>query len=204
MKLQTLFKRTLALKPKYIHLENDASYYCENLFGTLHIYFEKSNGMTDWKNNFDFPARPYRNMNEGRWFAHRGFVKVWKTIEPHLAEKINNPKIKGIVISGYSHGAAIALLCHEYCKFSRPDLKIESYGFGCPRVVWGWFGKKVKDRFDGFTVVRNCDDIVTYAPPAIFGYRHVGTLLEIGQDKNYNPIESHCPESYINELDGDY
>lgn len=201
MKLTTLFKRTLELEPKYVHLNNDASYYCENLFGTLYIYFEWSNGKKDWLSNLNFPAKPYRNMKDGMWFAHRGFLKVWKNIEPCLAEKINNPKLKGIVISGYSHGAAIALLCHEYCKFHRSDIKVEGYGFGCPRVVWGWFGKKTKKRFDGFTVIKVGKDLVTRVPPKIFGYRHIGNLLNIGQSSGYKSIEAHFADNYITELE---
>lgn len=201
MDLKKLFERVLGLKDKYIHLENDASYYYRNEFGTLRIFFEWSNGKTDWKNNFDFPAKPYRNMKTGLWFAHRGFLRVWKTIEPHLENEIKNPKVKRIEIAGYSHGAAIALLCHEYCKFHRTDIDIESYGFGCPRVVWGFLSKKVKQRFEGFTVIRNGNDIVTHVPPAIFGFHHVGNMIKIGQDSKYKPVEAHYADKYLLELE---
>lgn len=183
----------------YTHLEEDASYCVSRDGETLHIYFEWSNGKTDWKNNFDFPAKPYRDM-KNKWFAHRGFLKVWKVIEPHLQAEICNPDVKHIIIGGYSHGAAIALLCHEYCKFNRSDISIEGYGFGCPRVVWGFLRKAVKQRFDGFTVVRNGCDLVTHVPPAIFGFRHVGEMLKIGKGKGYKAIESHYAEKYSIEL----
>lgn len=197
--MKGLYQKILSLKEKYIHLENDASYYFEREGDTLNIYFEWSNGKTDWKNNFDFPAKPYRDMSN-KWFAHRGFLKVWKTIEPHLQAEICDLTVNKIVIGGYSHGAAIAVLCHEYCKYNRPEIVVEGYGFGCPRVLWGFMRKAVKKRFEGFTVIRNGKDIVTHVPPAIFGYRHVGVMVEVGQDKGYNPIESHFEKNYLESL----
>lgn len=187
------------LTAKYTHLEETASFAFERDGDTLYIYFEKSNGKTDWKNNFDFPAKPYRDM-QNKWFAHRGFLKVWKVIEPHLKEEILDENVKHIVIGGYSHGAAIAVLCHEYCKYNRSDILIEGYGFGCPRVVWGYLQEAVKQRFEGFTVIRNGCDIVTKVPPKIFGYRHIGKLLKIGQFKGYGHVESHFPMLYLKEV----
>lgn len=198
--LKELFRKIL--RAKYMHLDNDASYCCKREGDTLYIYFEWSNSKTDWLNNFDFPAKPYRDMTN-KWYAHRGFLKVWKTIEPYLQAEICDLTVNKIVIGGYSHGAAIAVLCHEYCKFNRPDISesIEGYGFGCPRVVWGFMKKAVKQRFEGFTVIRNGCDLVTHAPPAIFGFRHIGNLLKIGRNKGYKPIESHYASLYSKELE---
>lgn len=197
--LKELFSRVLY--ETYTHTENEtASFTYDRQGDTLYIFFECSNGKKDWLNNFDFPAKPYRDM-KNKWYAHRGFLKVWKEIEPHLQAEICDLDVKQIVIAGYSHGAAIALLCHEYCKFHRPDIHTEGYGFGCPRVVWGFLRKEVKARFEGFTVIRNGKDLVTHVPPAIFGFRHVGNLMKIGQKKGYKPIESHYPEKYLAELE---
>ena len=208
MDLKELFQKNLDLKDKYEHLDNDASFYCEQKGDTLYIYFEKSNGKTDWKNNFKFAAKsvvsvkkPYKNMCD-TWKAHGGFSGVWKIIEPYLQPYICDLGINKIVIVGYSHGAAIAVLCYEYCKFNRPDISdnIEGYGFGCPRVVWGFMRKSVKERFCGFLVIQNGKDLVTHLPPALFGYRHVGNILKIGRNKGYKPIESHYPDKYLKEL----
>ena len=192
-----IFERVM--NAKYVHLEGDASFAVQKENSKLYLLFEWSNGLNDWKNNFNFPAKPYRNM-ENRWYAHRGFLKVWKIIEPHIKDIVMDSEIKEIVIAGYSHGAAIALLCHEYCKFNRSDVSIVGYGFGCPRVIFGFVGKNVKDRFCGFTVIRNCRDIVTHLPPSVFGFRHAGKLFKIGDGENYNFIESHFAENYIEEL----
>lgn len=201
MGIAEIYQKILSAKYKHIG-EETASYCTERKGNTLYIYFEWSNGKTDWKNNFNFPAKPYRDM-KNRWYAHRGFLRVWKAIEPHLQAEICDLSINKIIIGGYSHGAAIAVLCYEYCKFNRPDAHIEGYGYGAPRVVWGFLRKEVKKRFGGFVVIRNGKDIVTHVPPAIFGFRHIGNILHIGRNKSYNAIDAHRPESYTAELGGD-
>lgn len=192
--LETFRKCTrLTSSKKYIHVENDASYYLERNNDVVDIFFEKSNGATDWKNNFAFIAKPYRDM-KNLWFCHRGFLKVWKSIEPYIADTICDPEVKTINIVGYSHGGAIAQLCYEYVKFNRPDVEVTGYGFGAPRVLWGFASKAVKERFNGFIVVRNGEDIVTKMPPMIFGFRHLCEVLKIGKTKN--PIDDHWSSSY--------
>lgn len=186
------------LQANYIQLEEEsASYQCGRDGAGLHIYFEWSNGRTDWYNNLDFPALPYREM-DNRWYAHRGFLRVWRVLEAVLAPQILSPDVQKILIGGYSHGAAMALLCHEYARFHRPELAgaIRGYGFGCPRVLWGRLRPRVAARFSGFYVVRNGRDIVTHVPPAVFGYRHVGTMWEIGRGTEVSPIDAHRPEKY--------
>ncbi len=201
MTLYQLFERTLCAP--YLQLkENAASYLAKREGETLYLFFEKSNGATDWRNNFDFPAKPYRDMDGGLWFVHRGFLRVFKTVEPLIASAVADGRVKKIVIAGYSHGAALALLCHEYCVYHRPDLagRIVGYGFGCPRVVWGFLRKRVKARFKNFTVVKNCRDVVTHLPPRLFGYRHVGSILHIGRQRALGGVDSHRAEHYLEEL----
>ena len=197
-KLSEIYKSVL--NTKYTHLEEEtASFWYKKEGHTLLIRFQWSNGKTDWRNNFDFPAKPYRHM-ENMWFAHRGFLKVWKVIEPHLAYAIDDPDINAIEIAGYSHGAAIALLCHEYCAFNRPDCKVVGYGFGCPRVIWGFLQKNVRERLKGFMVIRNKDDIVTHVPPAVLGYRHPDRMLTIDDGVPCNGIDAHRKEGYVASL----
>ena len=199
MKLYNLFYECLEIE--YKELENSANYALRRTGDHLKIYFQHSRGATDWKNNLDFPAKPYREMRDG-WFAHRGFLGVWKVLEETASAATLDERIKKITVVGYSHGAAIALLCHEYIKFHRPDIEksIFSYGFGCPRVLWGYQSQNVRRRVEGFTVIRNIDDIVTHVPPAALGYRHVGRLIEIGEKGKYSPVEAHFAENILREL----
>jgi len=191
---------------------------------TLYIYLECSNGAIDWKNNLDFlpttklpiqdvpctvrafkktcvPIAPYKEMKT-RWFAHRGFLRVWQSIEPYVAREICNMRHRKIVTVGYSHGAALAVFCHEYIWFHRSDLRdsLEGYGFGCPRVYWGIPSASVRERWERFTVIRNLDDIVTHVPPIWLGFSHVGQMLTVGTRGKYSAVDAHRPENILEEL----
>ncbi|MBQ7354219.1 MAG: hypothetical protein IJW62_01720 [Clostridia bacterium] len=200
MKLSTLFSRTL--HTMYTHVQNSADFALRRVGTTLYIYFAGSDGVTDWKNNLSFPAKAYSRAEGGAWYAHRGFLKVWKTVEDYVAADVMDSDVRKIVISGYSHGAALAVLCHEYVWQSRPDLResLEGWGFGCPRVVFGIPSRKLRARWERFTVIRNLDDLVTHLPPALLGFTHVGTVLEIGERGRYTRVDAHRPENYLTEL----
>lgn len=192
-------------KAKYNCVENDGSYAIERDGDTVYLLFEKSNGKTDWKNNFDFPAKPYKDMGT-TWRCHRGFLKVWKSIEPYLADTVKDYSIKKFIVVGYSHGAAIATLAHEYVWFNRPDLResgLEGYGFGAPKVYWGLImPKALKERWANFHPIRNENDIVTYAPPTIFGFTHVNQLIQLHSGAK-DSIESHYWSEYVKGCDNE-
>ena len=186
----------------YLHTTYEGSYCLVRNGSKLYVYFEKSNGATDWRNNFDFPAKPYREMGD-KWYCHRGFLKVWKAIEPEIKDELLNPQILEIEIVGYSHGGAIAQLCYEYVKFHRPEIIVSGYGFGAPRVLWGFASKAVKERFKGFVVVRNGHDIVTHMPPMIFGFRHMGEIHKTGM-VSAGCIRDHAANEYLDSLYVEY
>ncbi|MBQ8383243.1 MAG: hypothetical protein IJX47_08575 [Clostridia bacterium] len=200
MNLSTLFSRTL--HTTYTHVENSADFALRRIGDTLYLFFAHSDGKVDWKNNLDFPAKAYRREKSSTWYAHRGFLKVWKTVEDYVAADIMDPGVSRIVISGYSHGAALAVLCHEYVWQKRPDLRqsLRGYGFGCPRVVFGLLSRDLRARWEHFTVIRNLNDVVTHLPPVWFGFTHVGKMLEVGERGRYTRIDAHRLENYLTEL----
>ena len=165
----------------------------------LYLFFEKSNGYEDWWNNLSYRAVP-RGRRGDKWLCHEGFLRVFESIVPNIEGIILNRTVKSVVTVGYSHGAALALLCHEYIWYKRPDLRdhIEGYGFGCPRVVRGQV-KNERDRWRRFFVIRNLDDLVTHVPPMFLGYRHKGNMIEIGNG-GMSGIDAHRSESYITAL----
>jgi predicted lipase len=202
MNLHLAFAECWASSENYIHCECGGDYLTKREGGTLKIFFEMSDGADDWINNFRFfavPCKPYKDM-EKLWFAHRGFLKVWKAIEPHIASEIRAADVEKIEIVGYSHGAALAVLCTEYCAYNRPDIEVEGAGFGAPRVFWGIVPGEVKERLKNFKIVRNGADIVTHVPPRIFGFRHIGEMVKIGDSKR--PFRAHFPEEYFSNLKG--
>ena len=206
MRLLRLFKK--CTNCKYNHVENSGDYYTERYGSTLYIYLECSDGLLDWINNFKFAVKsvvsaktPYKNM-EKKWRAHGGFLKVWQSIKPYIENDIKDETVRRIVTVGYSHGAALAVLCHEYIWYNRPDIRnsIEGYGFGCPRVFWGVKTKKLRQRWERFTVIRNINDVVTHVPPILFGFSHVGTIIKIGSNGKYSAVDAHRPENIVAEL----
>lgn len=197
--LRHLFESCLS--KKYTDVENAASWAYERQGDALYLWFQHSHGMTDWLSNLNFVAVPYREM-EPVWKCHAGFLKVWKSVKPYLEPLILDPTVRRVCVVGYSHGAALALLCHEYIWYHRPDLRdtLCGYGFGCPRVLFGCVPDDVAVRWDTFFRVSNENDIVTHLPPRVSGYCHVGVPVSIGENGKYSPIDAHRPESYLKEL----
>jgi len=201
--LRDLYLR--CLNADYFTVENGGSFAFERDGERLYLYFEKSDGAVDWKNNFDFLATESHRecIRECEpWYAHGGFLRVWQSILPYLEGVILNLSIREIISVGYSHGAALALLCHEYIWYNRVDIrdKISGYGFGCPRVIWGRV-KKERERWQHFYRIKNYDDIVTHLPPSSFGFRHVGREINIGGVGRYSRLDAHRAENYIKELE---
>ena len=190
----------------------DADYYTVEESGSfslvrdgerLYVFFEKSDGREDWQNNFDFTSEAEKYGREGEsFYVHRGFLRVWKSILPYIRGALLDLSIREIVSVGYSHGAALAVLCHEYVWFERPDLRgrIFGFGFGCPRVIYGRVQRE-KERWADFNVIRNYDDIVTHLPPRALGYRHVGQMIVVGKVGKYSRIDAHREENYMRELE---
>lgn len=194
----------------YIRVENSGDYAIERDGDTVYLLFQWSNGETDWLNNFDFPAKPYKDMGI-EWKCHRGFLRVWKSIEPYIEKTVLDTTVKRFILIGYSHGAAIATLAHEYVWFHRPDLRdsnLEGYGFGCPRCYWGFtMCDELHERWKNFYPIRNCQDLVTHVPFLFMGFRHVGNLICIG-DNTYTLrknklkcIDAHRWENYVYSLE---
>lgn len=195
-----LFSECVSIK--YDNTGVSANYTVRRSGDTLRIFFEASDGAADWRRNLDFPIKPYKRMGKTVWLAHRGFLRTWKELEPVLVGDISDKSIHKIIVVGYSHGAAIALLCHEYIWYMRPDLRetLDGYGFGCPRVIWGVPSAETRRRWARFNVVRNIDDIVTHLPPSFIGYTHVGKLIEIGERGKYSNVDAHRADNIMAEL----
>ena len=116
---------------------------------TLYIYFQGSSQISDWVRNFLFKKKPYKDMKVP-YRVHRGFLAAWKEVEDIVIAKIcedgdDGFKWRHIVVVGYSHGGALAGLCHECVWFWRPDLResgLEGYGFEAPRFYGGFHVRK--------------------------------------------------------------
>ena len=159
--------------------ETDTEYKYEVDGNTLYIAFKGSTGREDWKQNFSFWIRPYKNMPV-KWFAHAGFVRKWKSIEDDILSIIEKEQPDNVYIYGFSQGGAIAVLAHEAVIFNYPLLDGLTLTWGAPRVVWAWNYNKIYDRFYGVIRLEKTWDIVPKLPPWIFGYKHVGVGIKMG------------------------
>ena len=205
LNLRSLFEK--CINASYIELNGSAS--CASAFnnGNLELFFESSNGAEDWLNNLNFFSTPYKDMSP-EWQVHRGFLNVWGYAKPYVKEKLDGLPLRSVTIIGYSHGAAIALLCHEFIWYNYPQHRanLQSFGFGCPKVLKsGNTIDMIKDRWDTFFRVSNLDDFVTHLPPESLGFTHVGHLVEIGEKGRYScydcpDLKAHHPSSYLQVL----
>lgn len=195
VKLRELFD--MCLNAKYQTIEGTDADFCIKRSGTkLFLLLECSNQKKDWIHNFDFAGKPYHDMPK-KWKAHRGFVKVWKSIIPFIEDQINDPTVTQIVTVGYSHGAALTCLAQEYIWFNRPDIRDNCFAFAfeSPRVFCGWRRPAyLRERWSNLFVFRNGKDLVTHVPPRLFGFKHVGNFIRIGQSRK-NVIRSE----YLNK-----
>lgn len=201
--LKELFER--CLNADYIHTAEEGDFALQTDGNTLYLLFEWSDGKEDWINNLSFPAKPYKSM-DAVWLAHGGFLKVWKAMRDEIEARVeailaSNLEISRITCVGYSHGAAITVFATEDMAYLYGEkYTVEGYGFGAPRVLWGFVPQSVKDRLKVFTTIRNINDIVTHVPPCLFGFRNIGSLMKVGARGKYNFIDAHRPESYLQEL----
>lgn len=181
----------LELYQKAIHAKgavagNETQYKVTFDDDTVYLAIEGSVQKQDWKFNFDFWVAPYKDMPV-KWYTHRGFAKAWKLARDQIAADVM-AVLEGrkLVCLGYSHGAALALLAHEYFLFA--GVQVETHVFGCPRALW-LPRKVIRERFDQCHLYQNRGDIVTMVPFWLLGYRHVGHACKVGKCR----LPSHIP-----------
>lgn len=202
MNFETLFK-TCAWS-KYQECGDHVNYLFKEDGRTLYIYFQGSNGDVDWRRNFSFWKKPYKDMKKP-YRVHAGFMTAWKEVEDIVIQKITEKAEDGsfkwnrIYTIGYSHGGALAAFCHECVWFHRADIKDDCWGIGyeAPRIYAGMlFRQELRERWKNFRVIRNRQDLVTHVPPRCFGFWHVGEVVKIGG--GWHPLAAlwNCFKAY--------
>jgi hypothetical protein len=181
--------------------------------GVLWITFAGSDTAKDWIHNFMFWKRPYKRMPVV-WLAHAGFVKLWKLCEPVVEKYLVEHKgeYDWINIRGYSHGAALATLCHEFVMFHIQagdilgNVLVDTFTVAGPRV-FSLFGYKYPaERCKNIVRVVYGNDCVPRLPFACMLYKHVGDVIEV--DRVCNPfhpsfIYDHSHTNYLRLLEND-
>lgn len=159
------------------------------------LVFMGSVSWVDWISNFMFWKVPYRDMGV-KWYAHAGFLDAWKAVKDEILEGLHGCRC--VQIFGYSRGAAIAVLAHEWFAFN--GYEVQSIVYGCPRALAFKGGSEVIERFRTLTVVNNRGDIVTMLPPKLFGYKDVGACIKLGSGVRFPCAKWHLIPAYRKEL----
>lgn len=150
----------------------------------IRLMFQGSTSKRDWINDFDFPAKLYREQKN--WFlVHRGFGRAWKSandeIMKHLLDfelmiwsgfdfESDGPKIQ---ICGHSMGGALSLLAAEDFHYRTGRTVDEVITFGSPKPVFGCISKShFKKSAKSWKQYRFMCDGVTWCPPFI-GYHNI-------------------------------
>lgn len=184
---------------------DDTQYYIEKIGDEVIIAFLGSNSKADWKNNFSFWKRPYKDM-EIPFYCHGGFLKCWKLVRDEIEQKVLDLNPKYITVTGHSYGGAMATFCIEDMWYLFPELrsKMQCITFGSPRILGLWNYKKIKDRWASQRLFTNGSDIVTCLPFNCMFFRHVKDQIHIGKIRNifdfFNPIKFHSITGYIDTL----
>ena len=137
--------------------------------------------------------------------VHRGFLAAWKEVEDIIIEKVQDPIWTDITVVGYSHGGALCQFALECVWFYRPDLRdghMRGYAFEAPRIFAQWnYPEQLRERWKDLYIIRDGSDLVTHVPPVLFGYRHIGKIVNIKGDpslvdKKWLPkcIKYHYPQ----------
>jgi len=158
------------------------------------LAFQCTKSASDWKYNFMAWVQAYKDTPIP-WFAHAGFVRLWKSVQDEVVSASKALKVK--YVTGFSQGAALATLAAE--DLSWRGMETDCAVFGSPRVVW-MPPAVIAHRFVNMENIHVHGDIVTWVPPAVLGYRHVGKVHQIGYIDFPGPWQ-HEPSVYRKALE---
>lgn len=112
--------------------------------------------------------------------VHRGFHRCYESVREAIMKFVRDEADadKTIRIVGYSLGGALAsLAAMDVATYGLPYRALEVFTFASPRVgSRKWAAHFDRQRIRSWRIA-NERDLVAKVPPALFGYRHVGTPL---------------------------
>lgn len=172
--------------------------------GEVVIAFYGSDSVADWKNNFHFWKKAYKDC-EIPFTAHSGFLKCWKLIRDEVERQVKELNPSSITVTGHSYGGAIAVLCMEDMKYCFPDIEIQMVTFGAPRVI-GWLNwKKIKGRWENSRQFRDGADFVTNVPFFLWLFHHVVKRTVIGDNPTvigwFKTAKYHDLDEYYRQIE---
>ncbi|MEL6815355.1 MAG: lipase family protein [Cyanobacteria bacterium J06598_3] len=136
---------------------------------------------------------------------HSGFVRAYLSVRETIHDYVNNSGAEQYRITGHSLGGAIAKLCALDLQYNfSPEISVEAYSFGAPRVGNKAFTESYNRRVPDTWRVVNGWDAVAGLPAPWQGYRHVETAIKLERGFTWRIItgsfEDHRISNYIQAL----
>ena len=136
---------------------------------------------------------------------HSGFAKAYLSVRDRIHDHIKNSSATRYRVTGHSLGGAIATLCAVDLQYNfSPQIAVEAYTFGSPRVGNGAFADSYNRRVPDTWRVVNGWDAVVGLPVPWQGYRHVDTDVKMERGFTWRIItgsfEDHRIGNYIEAL----
>jgi pimeloyl-ACP methyl ester carboxylesterase len=156
------------------------------------LYFQASSSIrssiSDWIYNFMLFSEPYRDCG---WKIHKGAKLLWKSVEEVIAPLL----YPNMTIVGYSQGAWLAQLAHEYDWFNN-SRQPRTITFGSPALSLNP-SPELLSRFAGVTNYHVKGDIVAGSPPwlAVAGKR-----VQLEPGTWYPSFKMHAQDAYREAL----
>jgi pimeloyl-ACP methyl ester carboxylesterase len=139
------------------------------------IAFRGTESVQDAINNLKYQTRDIGGV-------HSGFAENFASVRADLDKILDNRKDREVIFCGHSLGGALAVIA--YGTYSQLNISCRCVTFGAPRV----FGAEAASTegspahgIDKSKITRyiHSRDPVTYLPPWVMGYRHVGRKVKL-------------------------
>lgn len=184
------FLFTSIQKSDYIHTASDIDYTFLEDGQLLYMLFQETRSKHDWKINFDFPARMYKNM-----IIHRGYAEAFKQEKEELWQelkaKLETGKYTNVQIAAWSKGSAEAILMAEEYYF-QTGKKAYVTTYGGPKIAYTLRTRNYLRRIMFIKEYVQINDFVTWVIPFChrLNKKKVGEKFNI--KKLFNTAYYHC------------
>jgi len=171
---------------------------------TLYFVFRSSQAPedpVDSRLNYQFGLHPLFFSDDPKMRAHLGMMKKYEGIYNQVHRRIDQFDGDTLLLIGHSAGGMTATIAFFDLYHAYPELETRLITFGTPRVLNRRAAEALEPAEDQIIRVVMGRDFFASIPPALFGYRHAGRLIRIGNRPIWKPfsISDHYP-GYQDEL----
>lgn len=186
-----------------------------------YVIFRGSDADRDWLTNFDFSRWSavtdavlddkqldypdvYAKSSSGVKM-HKGFTRAYLAVRSEIHAMVQASTMSHWVVTGHSLGGALAKLCAVDLQYNfSPDVSVEVYSFGAPRIGNKAFIESYNRRVPDTWRFVHGNDVVCGLPRRWQGYRHVDTRIRFRVKFSWRIIsgslQDHRIDRYIAAL----